>query len=169
MMARRGGKNRSAIVLIAAWLLTFLLTFLLTSCTNPFSAEQEYIQTIVGHTQRTLSTINELNKHAAQPKLTDSEWISEAETQLNTLRDLVNEAYTIVPPERFGAFHQQYLSHMDTLKQVTDKYDQAMEFRDNEVLQQALSLLERGKEQISNLRVQAKQLKEQLSEEQQAE
>jgi hypothetical protein len=165
MTARRGGKNRSAIVMIAVWLLMFLLT----SCSNPFSAEQEYVQTIVGHTQRTLSTISELNKLAAQPKLTDSEWISEAETQLNTLRYLVNEAYTIVPPERFETFPQQYLSHMDTLKQVTDKYEQAMEFRDNEVLQQALSLLEKGKEQISNLRMQAKQLKEQLSEEEQAE
>lgn len=127
---------------------------LLSACTPPFSTELNYISTVFNHAQRTLSSVNQLQGLAAQPRLGDAAWESQVDTQVNTLRGLIAEARQLTPPQNFTGFHQSYLAQMSNLEQVVTTYDQAVSARNSAVLQQTQQRLQEANAQLERLRQQ---------------
>lgn len=125
---------------------------LLTACQGAFSAERQYISTIFDHTRRTLDTLNQLQTLAGQPQLSDPAWQSEAATQVERLRGLIDEAHQINVPPSFIDFHRSYLAAIDRLGPIVTTYDQASELQNNQMLQQAQQQLEQSRATIEDLR-----------------
>lgn len=147
-------------------LLHFLVLFpcivgVLVACEGPFSAERQYVSTMYSHARRTLDTLNTLQDLATNAQLGDDAWEAKVNVQMRTLRNLIAEARQITPPSRFASVHASYLGMMDTLEQMAETYDKAMELQNNEQLQQAMRLLNQAKEEIDRLRNRIEELSQQ--------
>ncbi len=129
---------------------SLLLVVALVGC-DAFSAERQYLANMFNHAQRTLDTLSSLHALASNAQLGDSTWESAVETDMRTLRSLINEARQITPPAQFVNIHQSYLDVMDRLQEMVDLYEQAMELRNNQQLQQAQRMLEESQRKIKDL------------------
>ncbi len=137
---------------IVVMCLLALSGLLLASCALPFSEETQYASTVFNHARRTLSSLNTLNELATDPRLNDPAWISEVNRELGHLRGLIDEANEIDPPPNLAEVHQSYLDAVNSLEPVAATYDQAVEFRNHAMLDQAQQRLEQGRATLEQVR-----------------
>jgi hypothetical protein len=137
---------------------------LLAGCAAPFEPERNYLSNVFDHMRRTVSTLNELQILASNPRLDDPAWRQQATTELEQLNQLINEADAMDPPPRLADLHRAYLDAIGSLRQITDLYNRAIELRDMVPLQQAEQMIEQQSETIESLREQMDQLEQQPQE-----
>jgi hypothetical protein len=151
---------------VLVWLVGPLLVVVVLASCDVFSAERQYLSTMFNHAQRTLATLSRLQELASDAKLGDSVWEGEVDTHVRTLRGLVDESRQIVPPAQFDGIHRSYMDVMDRLQEMVDLYDQAMEIRNNQQLQQARRMLEESQGKINDLVQQLEALQARLEQQQ---
>jgi hypothetical protein len=125
---------------------------LLAACAVPFEAERSYLSNVFDHMRRTISTLNELQVLASNPRLEDADWRQQASAELEQLNRLIDEVEAMDPPPRLADVHNAYLEAIRSLNQITDLYNRAIELRDMVPLQQAEQMIEQQSEQIDTLR-----------------
>jgi hypothetical protein len=134
---------------------------LLSACAVPFEPERNYLSNVFDHMRRTISTLNELQILASNPRLDDPAWRGQATAELEELNQLINEVDAMNPPPRLVDVHNTYLDAIGSLRQITDLYNRAIELRDMVPLQQAEQMIEQQSENIENLRERMNQLEQQ--------
>jgi hypothetical protein len=134
---------------------------LLSACAVPFEPERNYLSNVFDHMRRTISTLNELQILASNPRLDDPAWRDQATAELEELNQLINEADAMNPPPRLVDVHNAYLDAIGSLRQITDLYNRAIELRDMVPLQQAEQMIEQQSENIENLREEMNRLEQQ--------
>jgi hypothetical protein len=134
---------------------------LLAACAVPFEPERTYLSNVFDHMRRTVSTLNELQILASNPRLDDAAWRQQATAELEQLNQLINEADAMDPPPRLADVHNAYLDAIGSLRQITDLYNRAIELRDMVPLQQAEQMIEQESQTIENLRERMTQLEQQ--------
>jgi Mg2+ and Co2+ transporter CorA len=128
------------------------MMLLLTACALPFDSERQYISSIASHAQRTLSTLNTLQRLLGEPQLDNQEWVNQVERETETLRGLIEEARRIEPPEQFANFHQSYMDMVGNLEQLAITVEQGLALRNNQMVQQGQQLTDQGLQRVDELR-----------------